>query len=108
MTENKKLDPWELLREVQDHFHHHGFHLSGEGFAELRKRVDFALEGSPVVKKLVVELDKDNGLHNEADSAEVWVLRLCDLVGHDGSNEKGRLEAFCLLYDAVKAAKRLR
>ena len=56
----------------------------------------------------MTENKKDDEPHNEADSAEVWVLRLCDLVGQDGSNEKGRLEAFCLLYDAVKAAKRLR
>jgi hypothetical protein len=41
----------------------------------------------------------------EEESAEVWVLRLCDLVGQDGSNERGRLEAFALLHDAVKPPK---
>jgi hypothetical protein len=78
---------------------------------------------------LVVELDKPVKLRNgqtvevrvttpappatfsighppiEEESAEVWVLRLCDLVGQDGSNERGRLEAFALLHDAVKPPK---
>jgi hypothetical protein len=93
---------------------------------ELARRIDAALAEPVTDTNHVVELEKPVRLRNgqtvelrvttpappvtfsighppvEEESAEVWVLRLCDLVGQDGSNERGRLEAFALLHDAVK------
>jgi hypothetical protein len=96
---------------------------------ELARRIDAALAEPVTDTNHVVELEKPVRLRNgqtvelrvttpappvtfsighppvEEESAEVWVLRFCELVEQDGSNEQGRLEAFARLHDAVKTLK---
>jgi hypothetical protein len=91
-----------LLREARKLLSHGCW---GGACCTLRREIDEALAEPATDTTSVVERTEDNRLHDEEDSADVWVLRFCDLVEQDGSNERGRLEAFAKLHDAVKSRK---